>query len=47
MVDMSGLANTDGRTTEEKLQDQIAGDDVELLFKMEGQEEVFMRAVYK
>ena len=36
MVDMSSLANTDGQTTEEKLQNQIAGDDVQLIFKMEG-----------
>ena len=36
MVDMSGLANTDGQTTEEKLQNAIAGDDVQLIFKMEG-----------
>mmetsp|Transcript_41052 Transcript_41052/g.53825 ORF Transcript_41052/g.53825 Transcript_41052/m.53825 type:complete len:130 (+) Transcript_41052:49-438(+) len=47
MVDMSGLANTDGQTTEEKLQNAIAGDDIELLFKREGQEEVFFTAVYK
>ena len=30
-----------------KLQNAIAGDDVELLFKMEGQDEVFFQAVYK
>jgi len=47
MVDMSACANTDGQTTEEKLQNAIAGDDVELLFKMEGQDEVFFQAVYK
>lgn len=41
MVDMSGLANTDGQTTEEKLQAQIAGDDVLLKFRMEGQDSVF------
>ena len=44
---MSACANTDGQTTEEKLQNAIAGDDVELLFKMEGQDEVFFQAVYK
>ena len=47
MVDMTGLANTDGQTTEEKLQNAIAGDDVHLIFKMEGTEEVFFEATYK
>ena len=47
MVDMSGLANTDGQTTEEKLQNAIAGDDVALNFKMMGSDEVFLQAVYK
>lgn len=47
MVDMSGLANTDGQTTEEKLQAQIAGDDVQLHFKMDGSNDVFFEAVYK
>lgn len=33
MVDMTPFANTDGKTTEEKLQDEIAGDNVLLVFK--------------
>lgn len=44
---MSGLANTDGQTTEEKLQNQIAGDDVQVFFKMEGSDEVFFEAIFK
>ena len=44
---MTALANTDGQTTEEKLQNAIAGDDVQLLFKMEGSDEVFYQAVHK
>ena len=44
---MTALANTDGKTTEEKLQEELAGDDVLLYFKMEGQEEKFFEAVYK
>ena len=47
MVDMTGLANTDGQTTEEKLQAAIAGDDVQLYFKMDGSDEVFFQAIYK
>ena len=47
MVDMSGLANTDGQTTEEKLQNQIAGDDIQLFFKMQGSDEVFFEQVFK
>lgn len=30
---MTAFANTDGKTTEEKLQDEIAGDDVMLVFR--------------
>ena len=41
MVDMSNLANQDGKTTEEKLQEQIAGDDVELIFVKEGDNSPF------
>lgn len=41
MVDMSGLANTDGVTTEERLQNAIAGDDIQLFFKRDGSDEVF------
>jgi hypothetical protein len=33
MVDMKAFANTDGKTTEEKLQDEIAGDNVLLTFR--------------
>jgi hypothetical protein len=33
MVDMTAFANTDGKTTEEKLQDEIAGDNVMLVFR--------------
>lgn len=33
MVDMTAFANTDGKTTEEKLQDEIAGSDVLLIFR--------------
>ena len=44
---MSGLANTDGVTTEERLQNAIAGDDIQLFFKMDGSDEVFFQAVYK
>ena len=44
---MSSLANTDGQTTEEKLQNQIAGDDVQLIFKMEGQGDSFFQSVFK
>jgi len=47
MVDMTALANTDGQTTEEKLQNAIAGDDVQLFFKMENSDEIFFQAVYK
>lgn len=47
MVDMSGFANTDGKTTEEKLQAEIAGDDVLLKFVHEGQAESFFQEVFK
>ena len=47
MVDMSGLANTTGETTEERLQNEIAGDSIQLYFKMQGTEEVFFEAIYK
>ena len=33
MVDMTAFANPDGKTTEEKLQDEIAGEDVLLVFR--------------
>ena len=33
MVDMTAFANTDGKSTEEKLQNDIAGDDVLLDFR--------------
>ena len=47
MVDMTGLANTDGQSTEEKLQNAIAGESIQLYFKMMGQDEVFFEAIYK
>ena len=47
MVDFSGLANTDGQTTEEKLQQAIGGDHIQLFFKMEGQDDVFYEAVFQ
>jgi hypothetical protein len=34
MVDMTAFENKDGKTTEEKLQDEIAGSDVMLVFRM-------------
>jgi len=34
MVDMTAFANTDGKTTEEKLQDEIAGSDINLIFRL-------------
>ena len=37
MVDMTAFANTDGKTTEEKLQDEIAGDNVMLVFRRQDQ----------
>lgn len=37
MVDMTAFANKDGRTTEEKLQDEIAGSEIPLVFQMNDQ----------
>ena len=34
---MTAFANTDGKTTEEKLQDEIAGDNVMLVFRRQDQ----------
>lgn len=47
MVDMSGLVNKDGVTTEEKLQNELAGDDIQLTFKMEGSDDIVYQAVFK
>ena len=37
---MTAFANTDGKTTEEKLQDEIAGEDVMLVFRRQDQPDV-------
>jgi hypothetical protein len=42
MVDMTAFANTDGKTTEEKLQDEIAGKDINLIFRMQDKPEETM-----
>ena len=47
MVDMTGLANQDGKTTEEKLQEEIAGDDVLLHFDMDGEKAPFWEETFK
>ena len=49
MVDFTSLANTDGKTTEEKLQDEIAGDDVLLVFTRQDQPDAgpFFKGVVK
>lgn len=44
MVDMTAFANTDGKTTEEKLQDEIAGSDINLIFKMKNKSDETMFA---
>ena len=48
MVDMTAFANTDGKTTEEKLQDEIAGDNVLLTFRrQDAPETVFFQEKFK
>ena len=47
MVDMSNLANKDGKTTEEKLQEEIAGSDVLLIFTKQGEETPFWQQSFK
>ena len=47
MVDVKGLSNQDGKTTEEKLQEQIAGDDVLMIFTKEGEDQPFWQSVFK
>ena len=43
MVDMKQFENTDGKTTEEKLQDEIAGDNIHLIFIKEGEDAPFFK----
>lgn len=47
MVDMKQFANTDGKTTEEKLQDEIAGDTILLVFVKKGEDTPFFKSPFK
>ena len=43
----AALGNKDGKTTEQALQDEIAGDDVLLHFNLKGDDKVFLSQVFK
>lgn len=47
MVDMTAFANTDGKTTEEKLQDEIAGENVNLVFQWQTTKEPIFAEKFK
>ena len=46
-MDFSNLGNQDGRTTEEKIQDEIAGDSILLTFQRTDQNAPFWEETFK
>ena len=46
-MDFSNLGNQDGKTTEEKIQDEIAGDTINLIFQRADQNEPFWSEQFK
>ena len=47
MMNMEQLGNNSGKTTEEQLQEEIAGDDTLLIFHLQGQAESFLQKSFK
>ena len=43
----AALQNKDGKTSEQQLQDEIAGDDVKLSFNLQGSPDIFHTEVFK